>query len=270
MSRPEPDPQGAAAAYERAVGLNSGNPDDWAALGHIRVASLNDWAGGRSALEEAVRQQPGNGSAWYDLAVARRMLTDKEGAVVAADQASTILKSNDAKLLAAQTRVDRSIGSDLSDAADAAQTIASDSKIDSDKARALSIKGGALLKQGKPADAFDALDAAAAIIKDSPENTLWTGLALMQKGDATAAQDKFASAVELTRNAPPSPLMAKVRLDAEKALKDVAKFTGGERRVITTETARSEQPETEKKPMPPVSEENGTTEPVPAKAPGPR
>jgi tetratricopeptide (TPR) repeat protein len=270
LSKPEPDMAGAAAAYESSVAMDGSNAEDWATLGHIRVASLSDWEGGRIALEQAVRLQPANGSAWYDLGVARRMLLDRLGAVAAADTAVAILKSNDAKLLGAQTRVDRAVPPDLDEAADTAQAIANESKIDSDKARALSIKGGALLKQGKTDEALDALNAAAAILKDNPENELWEGLALIKKGDAAGAQEKLSSALDLTRNAPPSPLIAQVRADAEKALKDAAKMAPGENKPKGTETASFQQPDGQKKPTPPVSEENGNAEPVPAKAPGPR
>jgi len=271
ISRPDPDPQGAVMAYEKAVALNRANAEDWAALGHIRVASLSDYVGGQSALQEAVGLQAVNGSAWFDLAFARWNLADFAGAVSAADEAFAILKSNDARILAAQTRVCRSIGSDLSEAIDMAQAVLSESKIDSDKARALSIKGGALLKQGRADEALESLTAAAAILKDNLENTLWEGLALIQKGDTAGAQEKLTAVLDLSKNAPPSPLNSRIHADAEKALNDTAKLAGNEKKNRGSETAKNEQPEGQKKPMPPVSEEgNGTTEPVPTQVPGPR
>ena len=270
--RPNPDFNAAAEALTAAVGMNPTSGDDWALLGQIRLNQLGETTGAASALQEAVRLQPGNGVAWFTLAQVDRALGDTAAEVSAAGQAADILKSDDAKLLQAQALADRGAAEDTAKAVEIAQGIEAATKVDADKAHAQSVRAAALVKQGKLDDALEAVTASDAVLKSDPQNSLIHGQILLARGDISGAREFFNSALSLTQNAEAANLG--VRADAQRGLsqtvitdKKGVIIVRGNTEMRTTDGEAA----TNKRPMPPVTEEgNGSTEPVPAQVPGPR
>jgi tetratricopeptide (TPR) repeat protein len=272
-SRPAPDYSGAAQAYEQAVALAPTSGDDWAALAHIRVHMLKDYSGGALAGEKAVAINKDNGGTWCDLALARHQLLDVEGSIAAATHASELNKSVECRVLLAQLKLGKN---DFAGALELVTAAVADATLDTDKAWAQNVQAAALLNTGKVDEALEGFQNANAVLKDDPEHNLWYGYALQRKGDFSQALDQFNAAMANGRSSG-SPLGMQVAADAAKASKSVAKLakSSGKGNVeVVKDNRRNEQPreEANRKPAPPVIEENGNNkdEAVPAQVPGPR
>ena len=267
--RPAPDLAGAAEALDKAISLNPASGDDLALLGHVRL-QMGDSFAAITALNGAVKIQTNNGAAFIDLALANRASGDRAAALAAADRASAILGTTDAKLLAAQARIDRAEGTDLTEAVDIAQGIETGTKVDAEKAAAQMVRGAALVKLGKLDEAQELLTGAEASMKDTADFNLVAGRLALARGDVTAAREKLNAALELSRK----DSNIRVQADAQRALAEVD-AAAAKGVVITHSNAETKTTDggeaTNKRPMPPVTEEgNGSSEPVPAQVPGPR
>jgi tetratricopeptide (TPR) repeat protein len=267
--RPAPDLAGAAEALSKAISMNPGSGDDLALLGHVRLLT-GDPTGAAQALNEAVKIQTNNGAAFIELAQADRATGDRAGALAAADRAAAILGSTDAKLLAAQTRIDRAEGNDLAEAIEMAQGIETATKVDAEKSAAQLVRATALVKQSKLDEATELMTALEAGMKDNADYDLAAGRLALARGDVAGAREKLNAALEISRK----DANTRVQAEALRALAEVDTATQKGVVVIhnNTETKTTDGGEaTNKRPMPPVTEEgNGSSEPVPAQVPGPR
>ncbi len=267
--RPSPDVSGAIEALSKAVSLNPAAGDSYALMGRIKL-SQGDNLGAIAALNEAVRLQPHNADAWLDLTQASRANGDSAAAVAAADQVSSILKNNDAKLLAAITRIERATGNDVAEALEYATSIETTTKVDSEKAKATFVRGLVLVKQNKLDEAQEAFNGVEAALKGSSDFNLAQGRVMLAKGDAPGAKEKLTAALELAKK----ESNTRVQSDATKAIADADAAIAKAGPVVQNNTSMKSTDGVEannKKPAPPVTEEgNGSTEPVPAQVPGPR
>jgi tetratricopeptide (TPR) repeat protein len=269
--KPDPDYSGAAEAYQSALRLSPDRIDDLAALSHLQVHMLGQYGSAESALARVVEAQPENGGAWYDLSIARRNVGSYEGAVIAADRAVELNKNASSRIAAAHARVNRNAPGDLAAAEEMAKAAAAEATLESDKAWASAIIGAVALTNGKAAEAQSAFAAAEPQLKDNAEFNLWYGTAMLRNNDPLQATDKLQLALTQSRGGP-------VAVEAAKSLKFAQEMSKG-RTIRIEESAPSRTVEIkpagegEKKPMPPVVEDNngnGGTEPVPIEVPGPR
>ncbi|MFH0938641.1 MAG: tetratricopeptide repeat protein [Planctomycetota bacterium] len=271
-NRPNPDYSAAVEAYAEALRLAPDRADDLAALGQIRVRYLADAIGAESVLMQAVKLQPKNAEAWYDLALARRALEKYVEALAAADETVRLTKSVPSCLLAAQIRIDRHKADDLNVALSIAQAALADAANDNDKAQAASVLGAALLHTGKILEALEAFKSADALMKDNPEHNLWYGVALFKNGDLTIAQERLQMA--LTTQPAPSK---RIQVAAQKTMKNLTRVAKSRTKseVGQSEIAKKEEQKSEKqeattaKNLPPVIEEEESV-PVPIEVPGSR
>lgn len=284
-SRPEPDAKGAAAAYEAAVRLAPQNAEDWAMLGHLYVQFLGDNSGAEAALLEAVKLDAKCGGAWYDLALARRSLGKTGEAVAAADEAAKLQPSAAALTLCALTRLDRNGEQDGAAAAELAQKALADATVDGERAKAQSVAGAALAREGKVAEALEQFGKADPSQKGRCEHELWYGQALLQNGELEAARERLQAAYDLSKaEAKTSPVASRVNAGARKAMKTLSGVAKGPAKPAP-ETVTTAEPEAEKKAETPVKpaatetsakrtapviEEPEGGEPTPIQVPGPR
>lgn len=283
-SRPSPDFKGAVIAYADAARLDPENAEYSSALGDIRINFLGEWATGEAALLQAVKLDPHNAGAWYNLGQARRNLGNLDGAVQAADEAARLSNGVHNRIFSALTHLEHG---DISIAAEIAQKVVIDSVSQDDKSRAQSVYAATLLQNGKLEEALEAFAGADAGVKANAEHHLWYGQALTKSGDLAAATEHFQSAIEIIRSAPQSQATVRIQTQAEKSLKNTAQIAKArskadaeaKKEVVTVD-------ETEKAPLEaanpdkndqtsvaktaPIIEEPETIEPVPIEVPGPR
>ncbi len=222
-----------------------------------------DYAGAASNYELALKIDADNGSAWLELAQIRRAMNNPEGAVVAADKAAEIMKSTDARMLAARTRLDRETADPV--AADIAKLLINEAKDDTTRAQAQSILGVAEFRAGNLDGALEAFSKADPMMKDNADHQYWYGMALLQKNDVEPAKTRLKSVVDLSRNSGVPSAQAD-RL-SQKAIEQVEKLEPGYGNKLPDLTKMAEtQPKKEptkvtdkpiRKILPPVIEDDG-------------
>jgi tetratricopeptide (TPR) repeat protein len=216
-SQPEPDLNGAAAAYAEAVRLSPERAKDWASLGAIQLRANRNPMSAEASLSQAVKLDPTNGFALYDLACAQRML----GNPAAALQSATLSLSNGgptaSAVLAAQSHLDLGTPEDLSAALAMAAKAHESAATDTEKAQCDSITATALMRQAKIDEALPLFEKADPVLGAiDPEHDLAYGLALLTKGESATAQQKLKTAMGL----------AQINKDSDKVAMNV--YTGAE------------------------------------------
>ena len=182
-----------------------------------------DLAGAAANYELALKVDADNGSAWFELAQIRRAMNNVEGAISAADRASEIMKSPEARTLAARARLDRETADPAS--IDLAKVLADEAKDDATRAQAQSILGAALFRTGNLDGALEAFAKSDALMKDNADQQFWYGMALLQKNDVEAAKLHLKSAVDLSRNG--SAQNATSDRLSQKAIEQIEKLEPG-------------------------------------------
>jgi len=262
-TKPNADLHGAVAAYDEAVRRSPDRSQDWAALGNLQLRFQKKPADAEATLNRSLQLDATNGYAWTDLALARRMQGNPEGAIQAAEKAMKNNAMGEAWLINAQARMDRGTPDDLAQALELANAARAKSNNERDTAQANSVAATALMRQGKLDDAITLYRGADPMLRDnSAEHALGYGLALMAKGDATAGE-RLKTAMELSRDNTTSDRVAQtVFSGAETALRGSAKSSP------TVQPVSNEaQPAAPAPKGAPVIEDNET---IPVKADGKR
>lgn len=263
-TKPNADLPGAVAAYDEAVRRSPDRSQDWAALGNLQLRFQKKPADAEATLNRALQLDASNGYAWTDLALARRMQGNPEGAIQASEKAMKNNALAEAWLINAQARMDRGTPDDLAQALELANTARGRSNNERDTAQANSVAATALMRQGKLDDAITLYRGADPMLRDNnAEHALGYGLALMAKGDATA-NAKLQTAMELSRDNSTSDRVAQtVFSGAETALRGSAKSAP-----IAQPVSNDSQPAAAPTPKgAPVIEDNET---IPVKVDGKR
>lgn len=182
-----------------------------------------DYAGAAENYEAALRLDPKSGSTWFELAQVKMNLGDIEGTIAAADQAVEIIKSTEARLLAARARLDREALDPQMETM--AKQVYDESKDDLMRAQAQALIGAAQLKAGNAGLAADTFAKSLVLLKDNPEFQYWYGLSLLKKGEPELAKSHLKTAVDLGRNMiTQSAMITKL---TQKAIDEVEKMEPG-------------------------------------------